>query len=174
MKLSLPNLRKVSSGWGEIEKQYSQVLSFFYEKNDHKGALRLAPRLRLLIALHDPQCNTILGAAARSVLAELDGDYWTAIRAREREIELLKQLHGEGLPAEIAASPEDISDRLDLLAGLYWESGDLEKAEKTLLNSQHWCAQKGIKFDGKSMLQELRKEKRVLARRNATPKKRAS
>lgn len=175
MKFELPAAAtKMPSGWLEVEKLYGRILTLFYEKNDRQGALRLAPKLRLLIALCDPGCTSILGAAARSVLSELEGDYWSAIHCREREIELLRKVQDASLPPRVRATAEEISDRLDLLASLHWEAGDLDKAEKILLESERFCTQHAVKFDGRPMLKELRREKKMLAGPKAMTKKRAS
>jgi hypothetical protein len=175
MKVELSGAaEKPTQGWPEIDRLYHRLLTALYEKNDPRRAGRIAPRLRALVMLHDPSCHTVLGAAARSVLSELEGDLWTAIRAREREISLLRHLASQKTPEKVAAGPAEISDRLDLLAGLYWRSGELEKAEKLLRESQRLCATSGIKFDGQQMLKELMAERRALARQRPSPKRRAS
>lgn len=174
MKNKSPDSREKATDWCEIKKLYDQVLKLFYEQRARSKALTIAPKLRLLVSLLDPGCNAVLGAAARGLLCELEGDYWGAIQSRQRELHLLNELQDAQLPAHVRATPNDISDRLDLLASLYWESGDLEKAEQTLLESQRLCAKHKIKFDGESMLRELRREKRLLAHPKTVTRKRAS
>jgi hypothetical protein len=84
-----------------------------------------------------------------------------AIEYREREIAKIRKLHawiekGE-CPAEAAVGREvdALSDRLDLLALLYDQCGETEKAIDLLRESQSVCRQARIKFDGADMLMEL-------------------
>jgi len=53
-----------------------------------------------------------------------------------------------------------VSDRLDLLAALYHDGGDLDKAIATLQESKTLCCEQDIKFDADDMLQDYMKEKR--------------
>ncbi|MCI0360642.1 MAG: hypothetical protein L0211_19370 [Planctomycetaceae bacterium] len=163
-----------AKAWREIDELHGRMMEALYRREDRRAAAKMAPRLRALLARHDPSCETILGAAARVLLAELDGDFWSAIRAREREIELLRLLIDDELPPEVRTRPADIGDRLDLLAGLYWDSEDLDRAEEILLESQRWCAEHKVKFDGRAMLNELRKEMRSRAKAKRAPTRRAS
>ena len=63
----------------------------------------------------------------------------------------------------------DLSDRLDLLAGLYCEAGYLDKAIRTLRQSKRLCAEHGIPFDGADMLEEYLAEKKKLGRKAVSP-----
>ncbi|HEX7449135.1 MAG TPA: hypothetical protein VF306_16395, partial [Pirellulales bacterium] len=49
---------------------------------------------------------------------------------------------------------EDLSDRLDLLAGLYHDNGDLDRAINALQESKQLCEQQCLEFDGGDMLDE--------------------
>src|SRR5205814_7255279 len=60
---------------------------WLFERNDRPRAVRFSNRLWALLAEHDPTCEAVLGAACRALIAEAAGDYWTAIRARERRSE---------------------------------------------------------------------------------------
>ena len=55
---------------------------------------------------------------------------------------------------------DDLSDRLDLLAVLYHDNGDLDKAIKTLQESRQLCQEHGLEFDGGDMLEDYIEEKR--------------
>lgn len=156
-----PKVAQPATPWRQIDGLYHDLLLAFYKRQDRTAARRIAPKLSKLIASHDPLCQTVLGASSRSLLAELQGDWWSAIVARKREIELIKRLLDPKLPAGVASTHRDISDRMDLLASLYWNAGDLHRAERTLLDSQRYCAEHRIKFDGADMLRELRGEMRA-------------
>jgi hypothetical protein len=54
----------------------------------------------------------------------------------------------------------DLSDRLDLLAVLYHDNGDTDKAMRTILESKRLCEKHGVEFDGEDILQEYLKEKK--------------
>src|SRR5262249_41037275 len=53
----------------------------------------------------------------------------------------------------------DLSDRLDLLATLYHDRGDLDRAISTLLESEELCKKHGVEFDGEDILREYLEEK---------------
>jgi hypothetical protein len=154
-------LRKFPSDWAEIEYLYHKILYWFYQRQDRRRALRFAPRLWRVLAKADPEPDSvaILGASCRALLAELEGDLPVAIRYRKKEIELLRRLQQLNPPAEVMPGPDDISDRLDLLAILYWNKGDLAKAEQILEESKQLCESSGIKFDGKQLLADVRRER---------------
>jgi hypothetical protein len=165
MAINTPKIRhKFNGAWDEIGYLSGQMLYWFYQRNDRRRAARFSERLRGLLAAHDRNCEAILGASARAIVAEVAGDLWTAIQTRERELELIAAWQNATVPPETKYDPADVSDRMDLLAGLYWESGELEKAEALLLKSQRYCADLKIAFDGKKMLNELRREKRSRAK----------
>ena len=60
-------------------------------------------------------------------------------------------------------SHADLSDRLDLLAVLYHDSGNLDKAISTLKESKQVCEKHGLKFDGVDLLQDYL-QKEILSR----------
>jgi hypothetical protein len=49
---------------------------------------------------------------------------------------------------------QDLSDRLDLLATLYHDSGQLKQAVAVLEESQRLCQEQGLIFDGQGLLDE--------------------
>jgi len=174
MKAKPPDIRrKFSHPWDEIGYLYQQMLYWYFQKNDRARAARWSSRLGALLAKHDPTCEAILGAASRSLIAEVAGDLWSAIRARQRELELIDLLAASDAPDEVKYAADDVSDRMDLLAGLYWDAGDLKAAEETLLASKRYCAEHHIPFDGRDMLRELKQDKGA-SREARAPAKRAS
>jgi hypothetical protein len=166
--------RKFHSNWEEIEYLYHKILHWFYGRHDRHRALAFADRLWRLVAEADPKQVAILGASCRALLAELAGDLPAAIRYRKKEIDLLRRLQQLNPPAEVMPGPDDISDRLDLLAILYWNQGNLAKAEQVLEESRQLCESSGIKFDGKKLLADVRREMLLEdGRRNGVRKKMA-
>jgi hypothetical protein len=150
--------RKFRSAWEEIDYLYHKVLYWFYSRQDRRQASFFAERLRPLVVSVDPSCQAILGASCRALPGELAGDLWSAIQAREREIHLIRQLLQSDAPPAAQLPPAELSDRLDLLAILYWHAGNLVPAREVLQDSQNWCAEKGIPFDGQELLDELDQE----------------
>jgi hypothetical protein len=108
------------------------------------------------------------------LIAEARGELDRAIEHREHEIALIRKLRRSA-----ATSPSwefilhgyqvsDFSDRLDLLALLYWEAGDLDKAVMTLRKSARWCKEHCIRFDGRSVLRDCLQERVNAKRLDAT------
>ncbi len=95
---------------------------------------------------------------------ETRGDLRKAIDHRENEVRLIRRLHDL---ARFAPSQElvlrdygygDLSDRLDLLATLYHDNGNLDKALAVLQESKQLCQTHGIAFDGEDLLEEYSRE----------------
>jgi hypothetical protein len=154
-----PTERKFAHAWAEIDYLYHKLLYWFYEREDRRRAAIYARRLRPLLRREDSRSEVILGSAARALVAELDGNLADAIRHRIHELKLIRRLNEIGAPPEYAFGPDDIADRLDLLAILYWDAGDLELAERTLEESRRLCKQHGISFDGRTILADLRRDR---------------
>jgi hypothetical protein len=97
-----------------------------------------------------------------------------AIRYREHEIESIKRLrwisrndseevkkfvlHGYGI--------SDLSDRMDLLAILYHDIGNLDHAITILRKSKALCQRHGITFDSQDLLDDYREERAELVETN--------
>ena len=64
---------------------------------------------------------------------------------------------------------DDLSDRLDLLAVLYHDSGNMDKALSTLEDSKRLCGEHNIKFDGEDILEEYSEEKKKSAKDSGWP-----
>ncbi|MGA7497752.1 MAG: hypothetical protein WBX00_13595, partial [Isosphaeraceae bacterium] len=88
-----------------------------------------------------------------------------AIRRRECEIRKILELHSLacGKPGWAYVFRQydygDVSDRLDLLASLYANVGDWERAIATLRESKAYCDGHGIPFDGQDLLDEFEQER---------------
>lgn len=156
--------RRFRTDWEQIVYLYHKVLYWFYTREDRRQAALFAERLRPLVATADPNCEAILGASSRALLAELSGDLWVAIRSREREIELMRRLADANPPPAAALGPDELSDRLDLLALLYWKADNLVRAVQILEESKQLCAKHHVPFDGQDVLDEVRREQEAIAR----------
>ena len=168
MRSSAPiHRRKFANAWDEIGYLYDKLLYWLYCRHDTTKARLYAVRLELLLRKASPDHQAILGEECWSLIYEARGDLRAAILHRENEIRLIRQLHDmvrelpetKWLLKEYSYS--DLSDRLDLLATLYHEKGDLDKATETLEESKRLCGAHGIKFDGRALLKEYRNENRT-------------
>jgi hypothetical protein len=148
-----------------VRKLYLDLLEALYERNDIVDSKRFADRLESLVVTDASFAGSIFLDEIRSLIAEARGDLGEAIRCREREIRKLFELHtlSVGTPGQDYVLREydhsDVSDRLDILASLYAEQGDLGQAIETLKDSKRYCAAHEIPFDGEEMLTELEKER---------------
>jgi tetratricopeptide (TPR) repeat protein len=160
-----PARRKFASRWDEIEYLYHKLLYWLYEREDARRARRYADRLEQLLRPADPHQEAILGEECRSLVHESRGELRKAIEHREKEIRLIRRLHDVSRDAPFEEAMlgdygyDDLSDRLDLLAVLYHDSGDLERAIRTLQESKRLCEQHGVTFDGEELLQDYRKQR---------------
>jgi hypothetical protein len=155
-----PTRTRFRSDWDEIEYLYHKILYWFYERADRERALRFAGRLRRLLERNAHEHQSIFGEECWSILSELGGDITAAVRHRERETELILKLW-EVTPSDPDRSPAidpyevaDLADRLDLLAMLYHDAGDLDHAILTLLRSKWLCASFGIPFESEGLLKD--------------------
>jgi hypothetical protein len=104
---------------------------------------------------------------------EVEGNLLNAIKHRENEIRLIQRLHEISLhtPSKDFVLERydysDLSDRLDLLAVLYHEVGDLDKAISVLHESKRLCTSNRIRFDGEDLLHDYLSVKREVARQHA-------
>ena len=159
--------------WHEIDDLYHEVLKRFYEKNRPDKAAPYAIRLLRLLEMHDPNCEAMLGMSGRSLVAELDGDYEEAIRYRKMELAGVKKLLEEVKPDVLEMmqmDASDYSDRLDLLACLYLDSRQYEAALATLAESEAYCKEHGIPFDGKDVRADVKRAMRKRKKKPATAK----
>jgi len=158
----------------ELDALYLKFMKQFYANGNRAATRKTAASLQSLLAELPEFADSIRGEEVRSLIAELHGDYAAAIRSREAEIRKILELHTLAVnsPNWPYVSREydfsDVSDRLDLLAGLYDHVGDTDRALATLRESQSYCEAHQITFDGGELLQELAnpQDRRPVKRRN--------
>ncbi len=152
--------RKFHGAWDEIGYLRVKILDWFYDRGNRRKALPFCARLEALLERTPDTHEAILGEECWSLIREVQGDLAGAIAYREREIELIKRLHriSVNTPGRDFAlrgyGYSDLSDRLDLLAILYHDAGDLGKAIRILKDSRRLCRRHGIRFDGADVLRE--------------------
>ncbi len=157
--------RKFTNEWDEIAHLYHKLLYWLYNQENAVRARAYSDRLEQLLPQADPNHEAIFGEECWSLIHETKGNLPEAITCRENEIRLIRQLHAisKDQPYEQAALKgydiSDLSDRLNLLAGLYHDSGDLDRAIKTLEESRQLCIRHGIAFDAEDLLGEYLKER---------------
>ena len=116
-------------------------------------------------------------ARAREVAGQVSvyetrGEFRKAIKHRENEVRLIRRLHelARKMPDPNVALKDygyaDLSDRLDLLATLYHDSGQLDKALALLHESKKLCEKHGVEFDGGDLLEEYLAEARMDGKRH--------
>ncbi len=149
----------------EVETLYASLIDAFYDRGDRERARQIATELQHTLNNRPDVADSIRGEEIRSLIAELDGNLQEAIRRREREIRKILELHGlaYGKPGWAYVFRQydygDVSDRLDLLASLYANVGDWERAIATLRGSKTYCDGHGIPFDGQDLLDEFEQER---------------
>src|SRR5262249_32190052 len=149
-----------ASVWDEIGYLYDKLLYWLYQREDAGKARPYAERLERLLPAADPDREAIIGEEWRALGCEAKGGLRQALEHREKEIRLIRRLHALARRApyeEVVLKDygyDDLSDRLDLLAALYHDSGQLDKAIRTLHESKQLCEKHGVKFDGEEMLRE--------------------
>ncbi len=147
----------------DIETLYLDLLHSFYEEEDHERSRDVAERLEAALAERPNFAGSIRGEEVRSLIAELRGDLAEAVRHRESEIEKIRQLHGlvEDNPGRDYVFRQydysDLSDRLDILATLYAEQGDLERAVEILQESQRFCESTRFRLTGRTFWTSMSK-----------------
>jgi hypothetical protein len=160
-----PDRRKFTSEGDEVGYLYDKLLYWLYQRANPPRARPYAQRMERILERTDPRQETIFGQECRSLAREAAGDLPGAIDHRENEIRLIRRLHeiSRGKPHERFAlkgyGPDDLSDRLDLLATLYRDSGNLDKAIEVLRESQKLCQSNGVRFDGEDLLREYLEER---------------
>lgn len=165
MKQTATRTRRTFQGeWDEIDYLYMKILHWFYDRGDRRKALSYSARLEALLERTPDAHEAIFGEECWSLVCEIQGDLPRAIAYREREIELIKLLHRHAVntPGRDFVwknyDYSDLSDRLDLLAILYHDVGDLDKAIQVLKDSRRFCRRHGIPFDGEDLLSDYRAE----------------
>jgi hypothetical protein len=158
--------RSVPAGeWIELTYLYDKILYWFYDRGDRPRALEIRDSFERLLNAVASEHEAIFGEHCWSILHELDGDHRRAIEAREREIGLilkLREISKDTAGAEYVLRGygiETLCDRLDLLAILYHESGDPDRAIVALAESRRLAEAAGIPFEGGDLLREYLDER---------------
>jgi hypothetical protein len=144
----------------DFDSLYAELLRLFYEQEDRDKALKIAARLEAILESETDAAHSIRGDEVRSLIAELRGDLAEAVQRRQTEIRRILELQTSVLDARTREyvfrqyDYSDVSDRLDILATLYAEQGDLEHAVKVLHESRQFCELHEIPFDGQDLLDE--------------------
>jgi tetratricopeptide (TPR) repeat protein len=173
MKVKAPSQRrKFANEWDEVGYLYDKLLYWLYQRENAGKARSYAKRLEELLPKADAHHEAIFGEECWSLVYETKGNLLKAIQHRENEIRLIRRLReisGNATHERLALKDygyDDLSDRLDLLATLYHDSGQLDRAIHTLQESKRLCEEHAIAFDGEDMLREYLEEKRSSGKRN--------
>ena len=152
MKMSPPpTRRRFRNDWDHILYLYRRALFWFYNRGLRHKAAAFCDSLEGLLKKQKDARVSIKGQECWSLIREIHGNLPRAIYHREREIRLIK--HYQLLaPNRNDYTLGDLADRLDLLAILFRENGDVAHAISTLRESQALCLQAGIAFDGQILL----------------------
>jgi hypothetical protein len=156
--------RKFADGRDEMEYLYHKLLYWLYERAELARAGRYAERLARLLTKAVVGHETIFPEECWSLICEARGDSASAIRHRRKEIQLIKSLHAisQTGPQRDAIfrlyGYDDLSERLDLLAVLYHDSGQRDRAIEALQESKRLCQQHGVRFEGEELLREYLSE----------------
>jgi tetratricopeptide (TPR) repeat protein len=170
-----PDRRAFAGDWDEIGYLYDKLLYWLYQRANGGKARPFARRLERLLHGAAPDHDAIFGEECWSLVYEATGDLQRAIEFKENEIRLIGRLYevSRGKPSEEVALKgyeyDDWSDRLDLLAILYHDNGDLDKALAALQKSKKLCEAHGFAFDGEDLLADYKEEKRKGRRQTGKP-----
>jgi tetratricopeptide (TPR) repeat protein len=178
MKSNPPTARrKFANVSEEMGYLYDKLVYWLYHRQEARRSRRFADRLERVLSKAGPDAESIFASECRSLVHEAKGNLARAIEHRENEIRLIRRLHQISQNSASADfifrqySYADLSDRLDLLAVLYHDSGDLDKALSALLESKRLCEKHRVKFDGEDILQEYLEEKRTSQAEPASPRR---
>jgi hypothetical protein len=167
--------RRFDDSWDEIEYCLEKFLYWYDHQGDRVNAQPFAVRLKGLLNRVEAPEAAILGRECLSLLAEFDGRLEAAIRHRRAEVALIDRLWAISLDSPqqrfvlSTCGPSILSDRLELLASLIAEAGDLDEAIRLLERSAQLCAEHKVTFHGEELLDDLREDRS----RNAESSRRA-
>jgi hypothetical protein len=166
MKAKLPpHRRKFRTEWDEICYLHEKLLYWLYRRQDAERARYYARRLERLLPRADPDHEAILGEECWSLVQEAKGDLRAAIPHRENEVRMIRRLHVISRNSPVKEyllqrrGYDNLSDTMDVLATLYHDTGQLDKALRILRESRRLCRAHGIPFDGEELLREYLDEK---------------
>jgi hypothetical protein len=147
-----------------MEYLYHKLLYWLYERADTTRARAFAERLARLLSNQHSDGEAIFPEECWSLICEARGDLAGAIRHRRKEIQLIKRLQeiSQTGPQREAIfrlyGYGDLSERLDLLAVLYHESGQCDRAIEVLQESKRLSEEHGIAFESEDLLLEYLQE----------------
>jgi hypothetical protein len=149
----------------KMDRLYETLLTSLYEKQDIRRARSIARQLAKILSRFHLEPVSIFVEECRSLVSEAKGDLVDAIKHRENEIGLIRHLlripQGTEREAFIRSQYDydDLRDRMNILATLYHDNGDLATAVGTLEKSRRLCRDHGLEFDGEDVLREYKQER---------------
>jgi tetratricopeptide (TPR) repeat protein len=151
---------------GNIDRLYDQLSDSIDKHPGSAQTLTLANQLEVTLSeAKDKDVGAIFGEECRALIHEAKGNVQNAINHREDEIRLIRRLHkiSRNSPGEAFAFGQygfsDLRDRLELLAVLYHDSGQLAKALSALEEAKQLCLDHDIPFDAEDVLREYSEER---------------
>ena len=100
--------RRFRTAWGELQYLCDKIHYWLYTRKDKASARRYLGRLARILSELPENDRAILREEGLALLHELKGEMSAAIKHRQREIELMKELHEEvasgGYDEKMAAS----------------------------------------------------------------------
>jgi tetratricopeptide (TPR) repeat protein len=149
-----------------INRLYHQLSRSIDTRPNSARTLALADHLEAALSEHgEKTIGAIFAKECRSLISEAKGDLDNAIKHREDEIRLIRHLHdiSQHTPGETLAFNQygfgDLQDRLELLAVLYHDNGQFEKALSKLNEAKQLCLQHDLQFDAEDILREYSDER---------------
>jgi tetratricopeptide (TPR) repeat protein len=167
-----PQRRKFADARDEMDYIYHKLLYWLYAREDRGRARTFAERLARLLIKVAPGHDAIFPEECWSLICEARENLLGAIKHRENEVRLIRKLHklSRNTPQEKLITKmygyDDLGDRLDLLAELYHDSGQIDKAIETLHESWRLSTEHGVPFDGADLLREYQHARQ--SQKNAT------
>ncbi len=149
----------------KLNRLYDQLSKSLDKAPGSARTLVLANRFETALSKsNENDTGAIFAQECRSLISEARGDLQGAIGHREEEIRLIRRLHeiSRNTPTQHFAfgqySYQDLCDNLGMLATLYRNSGELDKAVRTLKEAKQLCQDNGIEFDSEDILREYLEE----------------
>lgn len=144
-----------------MSRLYDRLVYWLHIRRSARRAQLLAKELRKVLDTNAAEvAGSIFAEECWSLICEAEGDFANAIKRREKEIALIRRLHEitKGTECEELALRQydhaDLRDRLNLLATLRHDSGELEKAIETLHEAKQYAEKHGIQFEDEALLNE--------------------
>jgi hypothetical protein len=159
-----PTRRKFTGPWDRIDYLYRRVLYWLYDRGRASKARAFARPLKALLKRHDREPGSIFPEECWSLVYEAEGDLAQAIAHRQDEIRLIErylQLAEQSPRKDTLLAIYDygdLRDRLDLLAILCHDAGDVRRAIELLHQSREQCRRHGLEFAGQHLLDEYTAE----------------